>query len=49
MQLEEIAYEGIRLDKCPACEGVWLDNGELERLRTKEDGFLGRLLGIFQS
>jgi hypothetical protein len=48
-QLEEIVYEGIRLDKCPTCEGVWLDNGELELLRTKEDGFVGRLLGIFRS
>jgi hypothetical protein len=49
MQLEEIALEDIRLDKCPACEGVWLDNGELERLRTKEDGLVGRLLGVFRS
>jgi hypothetical protein len=49
MQLEEIAYEGIRLDRCPGCEGIWLDSGELERLRTKEDGFVGRLLGIFRS
>ena len=49
MQLEEIAYEDIRLDKCPTCEGVWLDTGELERLRRKEDGFVGRLLGIFRS
>ena len=49
MELEEIAYEHIQLDKCPACDGLWLDKGELERLQTKEDGLVGRLLGIFRS
>ena len=26
----EIDYKGIKVDKCSACEGVWLDAGELE-------------------
>jgi|TARA_R110002072_G_scaffold193947_1_gene351156 Zn-finger nucleic acid-binding protein len=28
---KEIAH-GIVIDKCPKCNGVWLDGGELERL-----------------
>jgi len=27
-----IEYEGIELDLCDACHGVWLDEGELELL-----------------
>ena len=23
---------GVRIDVCPACRGVWLDRGELEKL-----------------
>jgi len=49
MQLEEIAFAGVQLDKCFHCEGMWLDKGEIERLQTKEAGFMGRLLGVFRS
>jgi hypothetical protein len=45
MQLEEIAFGGIHIDKCFNCEGLWLDSGELERLQKKDSGFLGKLLG----
>ena len=27
--------QGIELDYCPACRGVWLDRGELDRLLEK--------------
>ena len=27
-QLEEIAFGGVRIDKCFGCEGIWLDKGE---------------------
>ncbi|MDH5716904.1 MAG: zf-TFIIB domain-containing protein [Spirochaetia bacterium] len=26
--LNPITYKGITIDKCPQCEGVWLDKGE---------------------
>jgi hypothetical protein len=48
MQLEEIAFGEIHVDKCFNCEGLWLDKGELERIQTKEPGFMGRLLGVFR-
>lgn len=30
----------LRVDRCPSCHGIWLDNGELEKLREVliEDG-----------
>jgi len=48
MQLEEIAFGDVRLDKCFSCEGIWLDKGELEVIRQKEVGFMGRLLNVFR-
>jgi hypothetical protein len=49
MQLEEIAFGDVHVDKCFNCEGMWLDKGELETIQTKEPGFVGRLLNIFRS
>jgi len=48
MQLEEIAFGDVRIDKCFHCEGIWLDKGELERIQAKEAGFMGRLLNVFR-
>jgi uncharacterized protein len=48
MQLEEIVAGGVRIDKCFSCQGVWLDEGELESISTKESGFIGRLLAAFR-
>ena len=47
-QLEEIAFGGVRIDKCFGCEGIWLDKGELEMIRKKEAGFVGALLNVFR-
>lgn len=30
--LGEFERDGIRVDACPQCRGVWLDRGELEQL-----------------
>lgn len=40
MELEEIQFEGLLVDRCTSCSGVWLDHGELEALTQKEEGFL---------
>ncbi len=48
MELEEIAFGDVRLDKCFGCEGIWLDKGELESIRKKEAGFLGKVLDVFR-
>jgi hypothetical protein len=47
MQLEEIAFADIRVDKCFSCDGLWLDKGELDLIRENDGGFMGRLLSVF--
>lgn len=49
MQLEEIPFGDVRVDKCFNCEGIWLDKGELETIQTKEVGFTTRLLNVFRT
>ena len=36
MRLNEIEYKEGKIDKCTACDGVWLDAGELEVLLLNE-------------
>jgi uncharacterized protein len=48
MNLVEINYHGIKLDKCSACGGVWLDAGELEQVVCKEKGVLDSFFGVFK-
>ena len=47
MQLEEFAFGDVQIDKCFSCEGIWLDKGELDRIRKQDPGFLHRLLNAF--
>jgi len=46
MQLEEISFGKVLIDKCFNCQGVWLDAGELEKTSAKDAGFLGRLFSL---
>ncbi|MCR8843354.1 zf-TFIIB domain-containing protein [Paenibacillus sp. SC116] len=32
VRMREVEKEGILIDVCPDCKGVWLDRGELEKL-----------------
>ena len=34
-QLVEIDRDGITLDRCDRCRGIWLDRGELEKLLAR--------------
>ena len=47
MQLIEIDYRGIEIDKCSECEGVWLDARELEAVSKMEKGGLDKLFSVF--
>lgn len=47
-QMVEQDLSGVKIDKCPACHGIYLDAGELEALVRHEkagSGLLGRLFG----
>jgi acetyl-CoA carboxylase beta subunit len=39
-------YNGIQVDNCPECKGMWLDAGEAEDLLRREDA---GVINIFKS
>ncbi len=47
MELVEIGYQGVMIDKCTGCEGIWLDAGELESISKFEKSGLDRLFNVF--
>jgi len=45
--LNEVTFRGIKIDRCLHCDGVWLDEGELEKLAGDEDSStIGNIIGI---
>ncbi len=45
--LNEVTFRGIKIDRCLNCDGVWLDEGELEKLAGDEDSStIGNIIGI---
>ena len=48
MELIEIDYKGIKVDKCSLCEGIWLDAGELEAVASLEKVGLDKLFSVFK-
>lgn len=30
--------QGVQIDYCPQCRGIWLDHGELEKIVSREAG-----------
>jgi hypothetical protein len=48
MDLAEIDYRGLKLDKCTGCDGVWLDPGELESVSALDKPALDRLFSVFR-
>ena len=47
MDLIEVDYKSIKVDKCSGCDGVWLDAGELESVAKMEASVAGRIFGLF--
>ncbi|MCO7124965.1 zf-TFIIB domain-containing protein [Sporolactobacillus shoreicorticis] len=35
VRIKEIEKEGVLIDTCPNCKGIWLDRGELDKLSTR--------------
>jgi len=48
MDLIEIEYKGIKVDRCSECEGIWLDAGELETVSKLEKSGLDKLFSVFK-
>lgn len=45
-ELLEETHHGILIDRCPHCQGVWLDTGELEQMlkQARKDSFFTNFL-----
>ncbi|HET8562856.1 MAG TPA: zf-TFIIB domain-containing protein [Candidatus Binatia bacterium] len=49
-KLETYSFMGILMDRCPACGGIWMDQGELETvLKVASRGSLSSLIHRFLS
>lgn len=48
MELIEIDYRGIKVDRCSECLGIWLDAGELEAVTKLEKSSLDKLFSVFK-
>ena len=48
MELIEVDYKRLKIDKCSECEGVWLDAGELEAISILEKSALDKLFSVFK-
>ncbi len=48
MDLSEIDYKGITIDKCFHCNGIWLDAGELETISKLEQSVMVNLFDFFK-
>ena len=46
-KLQEEKLEGVAVDICPGCRGVWLDDGELAKLTEDTKGIFSFLRGAF--
>lgn len=44
-EMVAVMMDGVQIDRCPACGGLWLDAGELEQLtdRDQRQGFFHRM------
>jgi uncharacterized protein with PIN domain len=47
MELREIEYRGVKVDRCFTCDGVWFDAGEVDALQKLETPALGKLFKVF--
>ena len=45
--LNEESLEGVTVDVCPVCHGIWLDDGELVKVIESKKGVLTAIRGLF--
>lgn len=52
MDLQTVSFRDVEIDRCFACGGVWLDDGELEKIaraevQEKKGAVMRSILNIF--
>ncbi len=45
--MDTLVYRGVEIEKCPDCNAVLLDPGELQTLAGEDSGGLGSFFGLF--
>jgi Zn-finger nucleic acid-binding protein len=48
IELKPQVHLGVTIDVCPACAGIWFDEGELARLNQLDDDILPRIDALYQ-
>ena len=48
MELIEIDYRNIKVDRCSECLGIWLDAGELIQVTNLDKPVLDKLFSVFK-
>jgi hypothetical protein len=48
MELIEISYKQLKIDKCSSCDGIWLDAGEFEQVTELEKSSLDKFFKVFK-
>lgn len=49
MEMHEVRFRGVDVDVCFSCNGIFLDQGELEHLKKEEShGVMGAILNWFR-
>ncbi len=49
MDLTTIEYQGIKVDRCPNCNGTWFDAGEVEQLmEPANSGLFNKMMKVFK-
>jgi len=55
--MEQVEYEGVEIDRCVLCNGIWFDAGEIEVMRDKKaaaaidtgDAAIGKALNVIDN
>ncbi len=45
--LEEVEMSSVKVDRCPGCEGLYFDKGEVELLMASKAGFMSNIRKLF--
>jgi hypothetical protein len=45
--LREVEMQGLKVDVCPECGGVWFDAGEIDQWKTEERNPVQKIFGDF--
>ncbi|MFA5074000.1 MAG: zf-TFIIB domain-containing protein [Nitrospirota bacterium] len=48
MELIEVDYHHMKIDKCSECDGIWLDAGELKQIACIDTSGLARFFSVFK-